>query len=213
MQLWLRSRHSITLLICATLFFTVLLLRYTAFRTVLSGWDIQLLYTLQHNRPKSLDRFFSFFTDITTYISAALLLGITVRAIIKKSAALARKALQFFVAVGIAAILSNTIKHLIDRERPFITYPFIEKLSTGGSPSFPSGHTTEVFAVATILALLFPDRLFVILVFIWALIVAYTRMALGVHYPSDILGAALLGSTTSLATKAVFDHFTAHKLR
>jgi len=213
MRLWLRSRHSITLIICATLFFIVLLLRYTAFRTVLSGWDIQLLYTLQNSRPQFLDRFFGILTDITTYISVAILLAIVIRAIIKSSAETAKKALQFFLSFGIAAILSNTIKQLIDRDRPFVTHSFIDKLTSGGSPSFPSGHTTEVFAVATILTLLFPKKPIVALVFLWALFVAYTRMALGVHYPSDILGAALLGSTTSLAVKAMFDHFTARKAR
>jgi undecaprenyl-diphosphatase len=94
----------------------------------------------------------------------------------------------------IAATISFSIKTIISRERPFKAYPDIEKLSEAGSHSFPSGHTNEAFAMAVAFSLLVPKRKFVIPLFIWASLVAYSRMALGVHYPSDVIGGMIIGS-------------------
>lgn len=79
------------------------------------------------------------------------------------------------------------------RTRPFIRYPFIEKLSTGGNSSFPSGHTLEAFAMATAFTLLLPKRKKPALLFLWASLVAYSRMELGVHYPSDVFAGMVIG--------------------
>jgi undecaprenyl-diphosphatase len=114
--------------------------------------------------------------------------------------------MYFFFAFMLGALLSNTLKQIIGRERPFVTYHDIEKLSTGGSPSFPSGHTTEVFCAATILALLYGRHPAVILAFVWAALVAYTRMALGVHYPGDVIGASMLGMASALIVKLTLDY-------
>lgn len=98
----------------------------------------------------------------------------------------------------LAAGILNIIKVLIVRPRPFTTYSFIQKLSNGGSSSFPSGHTSDAFAIATIVSLLFPKRVVIISMFIWATLVGYSRLDLGVHYPSDVLGGAAIGAGSSL---------------
>ena len=189
------------------LLLAMLLLNIASIHHLLARWDIALLYTIQSHRIQSFDKYLSFLTDITTYVTVGVLLTIFILAAIRRSLRNARQGLTLLSAFLLSAILSNVIKVLIGRQRPFVTYSYIEQLSTGGSPSFPSGHTTEAFTVATILVLLFPDKRIVLLAFFWAIMVAYTRMALGVHYPGDVLGAALLGSAVSFAVKGVWDYF------
>jgi membrane-associated phospholipid phosphatase len=129
----------------------------------------------------------------TTYVSIALALAVLIISIVKKSKAIRR---QFYIVATVlifVAIVSQGLKTLIYRERPFEAYPSIEKLSEAGSSSFPSGHTLEAFAVATVLSIMFSGKKIVIPLFIWATLVAYSRMALGVHYPSDVLAGIVIG--------------------
>ena len=129
----------------------------------------------------------------TTYVSIALAFAVLIISIVKKSKAIRR---QFYIVATVlifVAIVSQGLKALIYRDRPFETHPFIEKLSEAGSSSFPSGHTLEAFAVATVLSILFSGKKIVIPLFIWATLVAYSRMALGVHYPSDVFAGMVIG--------------------
>jgi undecaprenyl-diphosphatase len=97
------------------------------------------------------------------------------------------------------------LKHLVNRVRPFKVDKLIEKLSAGGSPSFPSGHTADAFLIAISLTLLFPKHKWSLaLVWIWAIVVAYSRMALGVHYPSDVLGSMVIGGLIAVIVNSFF---------
>ena len=105
--------------------------------------------------------------------------------------------MKFFMLVTVLILVagvSQGLKALIDRDRPFNTYPYIEKLSSGGDSSFPSGHTMEAFAVAAAFLLLFSKTKIIVPVYFWAFLVAYTRMALGVHYPTDVLAGMVIGT-------------------
>lgn len=96
----------------------------------------------------------------------------------------------FITASVVTIILKNSIK----RTRPFITYPDIEKVTSGGSYSFPSGHTSDAFSLATSVTLAYPKWYIVVPAFAWAGAVGYSRMDLGVHYPSDVLMGAVTGA-------------------
>jgi membrane-associated phospholipid phosphatase len=111
----------------------------------------------------------------------------------------------------IAALTSFTLKNTFTRERPFVVYPDIEKLSEAGSSSFPSGHTLETFAIATALSLLIPKKKVIIPVFCWAILVAYSRMTLGVHYPSDVLGGIMIGMIIGWLVPAIMGRFWKEK--
>jgi undecaprenyl-diphosphatase len=112
---------------------------------------------------------------------------------------------SLYVASSVAAtvIITSIAKYSIKRSRPFETYPFIEKESAGGSPSFPSGHTSEAFALATSVSLTYPKWYIIAPSFLWAGAVGYSRMDLGVHYPSDVLAGAILGAGCAWLTLRV----------
>jgi undecaprenyl-diphosphatase len=98
--------------------------------------------------------------------------------------------------------ITLALKHLVGRERPYVTRPEPEPLlTTGLDLSFPSGHASTSFAGATILALLLPR--FAIPFYALAAAIAWSRVYVGVHYPADILAGAVLGAGVALAVTAL----------
>jgi membrane-associated phospholipid phosphatase len=106
------------------------------------------------------------------------------------------------IATGIALNTAITIglKYSINRNRPYITYPEIKPIETENTPSMPSGHTASAFNIATSLTLFYPKWYVAVPAYTWASGIAYSRMYLGVHYPSDIIAGAILGSGTAWLT-------------
>lgn len=90
------------------------------------------------------------------------------------------------------------LKRIVKRKRPFIEYPdLIYGKSKETDYSFPSGHSSEAFALATSLSLSFPKWYVIAPSYLYAATVGYSRMYLGVHYPSDVLAGAIIGTGTS----------------
>jgi undecaprenyl-diphosphatase len=93
--------------------------------------------------------------------------------------------------------LCNLIKELTERYRPGYD-PSIKNLThivlrKGGEYGFPSSHAANSFFVMSFAAYLFRNRLSLAVLLIWALIVSYSRIYVGAHFPLDILGGWTIG--------------------
>ena len=101
--------------------------------------------------------------------------------------------LLFLYAIQSGILYS--LKFLIQRERPLFFLVMTSKLSTGSGevldPSFPSAHSVFAFMMATLLANRFPR--YRVIFFIVAAFIGWTRIYLGLHYPTDVIAGALLG--------------------
>ena len=162
--------------------------------------DINLLREINLKRNKSLDPTFRFITNTASPVTIATPIVIYSVGLIKKDSTLKSKGMYIGQTVLVSALITTVLKYAINRDRPFITYPYLEKVTSGGSPSFPSGHTSEAFATATSLSLAFPKWYVIAPSYVWASAVGYSRMDLGVHFPSDVLAGAITGAGSAYLT-------------
>ena len=153
--------------------------------------DIDVLRNINHNRNKSLDPALKGITNSLAPVSIGTPIIMYSVGLIMKDSTVKKKAIfigEAFLASGFA------LKETVNRDRPFVTYPDIEQVTTATGPSFPSGHASLAFATATSLSMAYPKWYIIAPSFAWASAVGYSRMALGVHYPSDVLAGAIIGS-------------------
>jgi len=114
---------------------------------------------------------------------------------------LMKDAFYIALASGVNLLATYGLKQIIVRPRPAITYPSdIDPYKDLKSLSMPSGHTSGAFSTATALTLKYPEWYVAVPAFTWATAVGFSRMHLGVHYPSDVLAGAALGAGSAYLT-------------
>lgn len=192
-------------------FFIILLLSYV--EVFPQNPDISILRAI--NSPQNLpsDNFFRFVSDSHFYIAAAVPLSFGITGFVKDDLGIKKKALEMSEAILFNIAVTETLKYTVKRDRPFVTYSDIMKKSGAGDPSFPSGHTSASFAAATTLSLNCPKWYVIVPSFAWAGTVGYSRMHLGVHYPSDVLAGAAIGSGSAFLSHWVNKKLNERKQR
>lgn len=163
--------------------------------------DIELLQKINNNDSEFWRGYSKAISNTTTYVSLSAIAGVATTGLIKNDKQLLRDALYLGVNLGTNALFTYSLKNSFKRPRPGITYPAqITMYEDVSSLSFPSGHTSEAFSTATALSLKYPEWYIIAPAYLWAGSVGYSRMNLGVHYPSDVLAGALLGTGTAFLT-------------
>ena len=108
-------------------------------------------------------------------------------------------AVAVLVSGLIGEAVSAQIKHVVGRRRPpLVDHDIVALVHLPRTSSFPSGHATTAFAAATALALLCPRLR--LPAFALAALIAFSRVYLGVHFPSDVITGAALGTLIGAAT-------------
>jgi undecaprenyl-diphosphatase len=110
---------------------------------------------------------------------------------------LRRAAVAAGLSAGLALLVAHFLATWVGRNRPFVDHPHAHLfLSHAADPGLPSEHATGAFAIA--FALVLRDRVSGIIALVLALLLSVGRVALGVHYPSDVFAGAVLGLAAAL---------------
>jgi len=186
-------------------FTTIILLWSTLsiFSTQISAQnaDIELLRSINRSSSTGLRNYSKFISNTTTAfsVSAPLIMGVV--GLLEKDDDLFKNAIYVGVSLGVDGVLTYSLKEIVKRPRPYVTYPNdIIPYSAESSLSFPSGHTSLAFATATALSLKYSKWYVIAPTYFWACSVGYSRMNLGMHYPSDVLAGAVFGSGSAYVT-------------
>jgi membrane-associated phospholipid phosphatase len=163
--------------------------------------DIDILQKINVNRNTEFDPAFKTITNTAVPLSIATPVMMYTIGLIQKDSLIKQKALFIGETFLASAFITIASKSIIKRDRPYVTHPSIQPLSVEGSYSMPSAHTSSAFATATSLSMAYPKWYVVVPSFVWASSVGYSRMHLGVHYPSDVLVGALVGSGSAFLTQ------------
>ena len=142
-----------------------------------------------------LDSFMVYVTSKMNFLGAIIVAAVLIWVLGKRQD---RLGLVILVAVVLLSdFASNTFKHLFERIRPCSAFEGVRLLvGCGGSFSMPSGHATNIFAAMVFLSARY-RRFWPAFIFI-AFVVAYSRVYVGVHFPSDVIAGAFLGSVIAL---------------
>ncbi len=159
----------------------------------LDAW-VFLTFNVRGSRPIWLDRIMLGFTQVGNGFAT---LGFAVILLLARERILAYELILGTLTLWLTVVL---VKAIVRRSRPYIslTQARIVGYRARGR-SFPSGHTSQSFFIATLMAQHFHASLWVaFLLYAIALLVGLTRMYVGAHYPRDVMAGSILGSAWGL---------------
>jgi len=167
-------------------------------------FDDRALISLALKRNDDETKEMLFLSNSLPYVSYGIPVALMVGGIVRNDSQMRQNALYVGSSAVITIGTTLLMKAIFKRRRPFVQNLKIVAVYNAGSTSFPSGHTSTSFAVATALSRAYPKWYVIAPSYLWAGAVGYSRMYLGVHYPSDVFGGAILGTTTSWLLKPAF---------
>lgn len=165
--------------------------------------DLNLLIFINGQAQKEIfDQFMRFITELGSWGFALFVPSIL---LITKKESCNVLGLRVAVALAISMSIVHSMKWFFKRPRPCESYNWIlaQKVPWDKN-SFPSGHSAAAMTMATVLAGAMPALWMSLLLFGLAVLVAISRVYLGVHYPSDVLFGASIGAVSAAVLMPMF---------
>jgi undecaprenyl-diphosphatase len=160
--------------------------------------DVKTFRAFNNINSKFVNSMINITNESLTPVSIAVPLGIYISSQIEDNAYDQSSAVLLALSEVTNGLVTIGIKKIVKRDRPFRTLNNVYITDTNavkGSYSFPSGHTSGSFVIATSLTLRYPDNPWIVAgSFTYATIVSLGRIYWGVHYPSDVLVGAFVGA-------------------
>ena len=163
-----------------------------------TGIDVKLFRGINNNRNGFSNTIIPITDKSVLPVSIVLPLGLAGVSRYNKNYYDENSAVLMMLSEATGLGITAGLKQLAKRDRPFVSLKDVyyrKDNSPTDRYSFPSGHTTTAFSIATSLTLRYPDKPAVIAVsYLYATVIGYGRIYLGVHYPSDVFAGMLIGS-------------------
>lgn len=168
--------------------------------------DERLLLSINHWGDPGLDGVMKAASNTAGPILVAASLGLYGGGIISHDREASLNGVTAGISIAASSGLTLLLKEIVQRDRPYKTLTDVRTPNgPEGSYSFPSGHATAAAALATSLSLAYPRWEVIVPSVLYATLVAYSRMYVGVHYPTDVLAGALIGVGVSYLVYEVRD--------
>jgi membrane-associated phospholipid phosphatase len=164
----------------------------------LQQFDDRIMINLADNRTPQQTGIFMFLSNTYRYGDVGIPAGLLIGGIISNNKEMRQNSLYVASSTAVSYGVTELIKVLVKRRRPFVQNIHIVPVYRAQSYSFPSGHTSSTIATATALSIAYPKWYVIGPAFLWAGSVSYSRMYLGVHYPTDVAAGALLGAGSAV---------------
>ncbi|MBN9385322.1 MAG: phosphatase PAP2 family protein [Chitinophagaceae bacterium] len=176
----------------------VCILYYTAeAQSGLQRTDVNILEYLEAHRTPGQTAFWRTVSDANNCVNIGIPVTLLATGIIRNDADMKKNALYTASSTAVSYLLDFAIKHIVKRPRPFIANIHLTPVYRPGAYSFPSGHTSSSFGATMALARAYPKWYVIVPAMLWSSGVGYSRMYLGVHYPTDVGAGAALGIGTA----------------
>ena len=157
------------------------------------NWDINTLDNINPSNPSS--RYWQQTSASVYPIAVGIPAVILIAGYINHNKTQQQNGWKIVGALAVNTALSQALKYAVNRDRPYEKYPLL--INPYSRPelgkSFPSGHTSTAFTLAASLSIKYPKWYVVVPAYAYAASVGYSRLYLGVHYPTDVLAGAALG--------------------
>ena len=165
----------------------------------LQYYDDQVLLNLAKTRTPQQTGVYMFLSRNYKIVNAAVPAGLLASGVITNNKEMRQNSVYVLSSTLVTYGLNAIVKGLVKRKRPYIRNINIVPVYEANRYSFPSGHTSSTMSTATALSIAYPKWYVIAPSFLWAGATSYSRMYLGVHYPTDVAAGLILGPGTAVS--------------
>jgi membrane-associated phospholipid phosphatase len=191
-------RFNLTKRFYSLLLFAVFSANVLAQRRI-QDFDDRIMIDLADHRTPEQTGIMLFLSNTYRYGDIGVPAGLMAGGIISNDKGMRENSLFVASSTAVSYGVMLLLKHVVKRRRPFIQNINIIPVYRAGSTSFPSGHAATTISTATALSMAYPKWYVIAPAFLWAGSVSYSRMYLGVHYPTDVAAGALIGAGSAVS--------------
>lgn len=169
----------------------------------LQQFDDQVLINLSETRTPEKTGVFLFISNHNDWVNVGVPVGLLAAGVINDDKAMRQNALYVASSSAVNVLFTMLLKKIVKRPRPFLANVKIKAVYQPSQYSFPSGHTSTAFTTATALSQAYPKWYVIAPSFLWASSVGFSRLYLGVHYPTDVAAGAVLGTGSAFSLRSL----------